>query len=108
MSSMKGRNSSANESDLDKNNIIKPTFDTWMEVGRKAIEAYHANLEELFYSCYEMMRQRATLKDIVLIIIHKVEVTPEVWPNPTLSLNEVQSIINSVLERQAKSTGVIM
>jgi hypothetical protein len=56
MSSMKGRNSSANESDLDKNNIIKPTFDTWMEVGRKAIEAYHANLEELFYSCYEMIR----------------------------------------------------
>jgi hypothetical protein len=44
----------------------------------------------------------------VLIIIHKAEVTPEVWPNPTLSLNEVQSIINSVLERQAKSTGVIM
>jgi hypothetical protein len=38
------------------------------------------------------------------IIIHKAEVTPEVRPNPPLSLNDVQSMINSALERQAKSS----
>jgi hypothetical protein len=51
---MKGGNSSNNVSDLDKNNIIKSTFDTLMEEGRKALKAYRANLDELFYSCYEM------------------------------------------------------
>jgi hypothetical protein len=30
---MKGGNSSHNESDLDKGNILKPTFDTLMEEG---------------------------------------------------------------------------
>jgi hypothetical protein len=45
---MKGENSGANGSDLDKNNIIKPTFDTLTEEGHKAFEAYRANLEELF------------------------------------------------------------
>jgi hypothetical protein len=52
---MKGENPNTNRSDLDKNNIIKPTFDTLMEEGRKALESYHANLDELFYSCDEMM-----------------------------------------------------
>jgi hypothetical protein len=32
------------------------------------------------------------------------EVTSEVWPNTSLSLDNVQSMINSVLERQAKSS----
>jgi hypothetical protein len=57
---MKGENSSTNGSDLDKNNIIKPTFNTLMEEGRKAFEAYHADLEELFLSHYEMSRQGAS------------------------------------------------
>jgi hypothetical protein len=48
---MKGGNSGNNVSDLDKSNSFKPTFDTLMEVGRKAFEAYHANLEELLSHC---------------------------------------------------------
>jgi hypothetical protein len=53
-SSRKGENSDTNRSDLDKKNIIKPTFDTLMEEGCKALEAYCTDLEELFYSCYEV------------------------------------------------------
>jgi hypothetical protein len=37
---MKGKNSGTNRSDLDKNNILKPTFDTLTEEGRKVFEAY--------------------------------------------------------------------
>jgi hypothetical protein len=44
----------------------------------------------------------------VLIIIRKAKVTPEVPPNPSLSLNDVQSIINSALERQVKSSNELM
>jgi hypothetical protein len=44
---MKSRKYGTNGSDLDKNNMLKPTFYTLMEEGRKAFEAYHANLEEL-------------------------------------------------------------
>jgi hypothetical protein len=66
---MKGGNFSTNGSDFDKNKIIKPTFDTLTEEGRKSFKAYNANLEVLFLSCYEMMRQGAILKDTVLIII---------------------------------------
>jgi hypothetical protein len=54
MSSMKGGNSSNNESDLDKGNILKSTFDILTEVGCKAFEAYRANLEELFLSRCEV------------------------------------------------------
>ncbi len=42
---MKGENSGNNGSDLDKGNILKPTFNTMTEEGCKAFEAYHANLE---------------------------------------------------------------
>jgi hypothetical protein len=49
-SSMKKGGSNINESDLDKNNIIKPTFDTLMEEDHKVVEAYHAEVDELFYS----------------------------------------------------------
>jgi hypothetical protein len=56
MSSMKKGNSGINGSDLGKNNIIKPTFDTLTEEGCKALESYCADLDELFYSCYEMTR----------------------------------------------------
>jgi hypothetical protein len=56
-SSMKGGNFGTNGSNLDKNNIIKATFDTLTEEGRKAFKAYHADLEELFLSHYEMTQQ---------------------------------------------------
>jgi hypothetical protein len=88
-----------NRSDRDKNNIIKPTFDTLMKEGRKALEGYHTDLEELFYSRYKVTQQGAILKDTTQIIIRKDEVTPKVRPNPSLSLNDVQSMINSVLKR---------
>jgi hypothetical protein len=52
---MKGGNSGTNGSDLDNNNIIKPTFDTLMVESRKAFEPYRTDLEELFLSCYEMI-----------------------------------------------------
>jgi hypothetical protein len=56
MSSMNGGNSGTNKSDLDKNNIIKPAFDTLTDEGRKALECYRVNLDELFYLCYDVMR----------------------------------------------------
>jgi hypothetical protein len=34
----------------------------------------------------------------------KPEVTTEIRPNPSFSLNDVQNMINSALERQAKNT----
>jgi hypothetical protein len=55
MSTMKGENFDHNGSDLDKGNILKPTFDTFTEEGRKAFEAYRTNLEELFLSRCEVM-----------------------------------------------------
>jgi hypothetical protein len=58
---MKGENSSNNGSDLDKGNILKPTFDTLTQEGRKVFKAYCANLEELFLSRYEVMRQGTVL-----------------------------------------------
>jgi hypothetical protein len=51
---MKGGNSGNNGFNLDKGNILKPTFDTLMEEGRKAFDAYRANLEELFLLHYEV------------------------------------------------------
>jgi hypothetical protein len=107
-SSMKGGNFGTNGSDPVKNNIINPTFDTLTEEGRKVFKAYRVNFDELFLSRYEMMRQGAILKDTMLIIIHKAEVTLEVWPNPSFSFNDVQSMINSGLERQAKSTNELL
>jgi hypothetical protein len=47
---MKGGNSGTNGSDLNKGNILKPTFDTLTEEGLKTFEAYRANHEELFLS----------------------------------------------------------
>jgi hypothetical protein len=52
---MKGENSIQNGSDLDKGNILKPTFDTLTEEGRKVFKAYCTNLDELFYSNCEVM-----------------------------------------------------
>jgi hypothetical protein len=38
----------------------------------------------------------------------RCEVIPEVRPNPSPSLNDVQNIINSALERQASSTDELL
>jgi hypothetical protein len=86
-SSMKGEKFGTNGSDLDKNNIIKPTFDTLTEEDHKTFEAYRANLEELF------------LSDTTSIVFHKPEVIPEVRPDPSPSHNDIQSMINFVLQR---------
>jgi hypothetical protein len=106
--SMKDGNSGHNESDLDKGNIPKPTFNTITKEGRKAFEANHTNLEELFLTCCEVMRQGTVLQDTTLIIFTKPEVMPEVRANPSPSLNDVQNMTNSVLERQAKSTDELL
>jgi hypothetical protein len=103
-SSTKSENSSNNGSDPDKGNILKPTFDTLMEEGCKAFDAYHANLEELFLSHCKVMRHGTVLKDTTPIIFNRPEVIPKVRPNSSLSHNDVQVMMNSVLERQTKST----
>jgi hypothetical protein len=75
---MKGGNSSHNGSNLDKGNILKPTFDTLIEEGRKVFKAYRTNLEELFLSRCEVTRHGTALKDTTPIVFNKTEVTPEV------------------------------
>jgi hypothetical protein len=105
---MKGGNSGHNGSNLNKAIILKPTFDTLMEEGHKAFEAYHTSLEELFLLRCEVTRQGIVLKDTMPIIFTKPEVIPKVRPNPSPSLNDVQSMINSALERQAKSTDELL
>jgi hypothetical protein len=40
--------------------------------------------------------------DTTPIIFTKPEVIPEVWPNPSPSLNDVQNMINSALETSEK------
>jgi hypothetical protein len=47
---MKGGNSSTNRYDLDKNNILMPTFDTLTEDGHKAFKACYVDFKELFLS----------------------------------------------------------
>jgi hypothetical protein len=76
--------------------------------GRKAFKVYHANLEELFLLRCEVTRQGTVLKDTMPIIFNKPEVIPGVRPNPLPSLNDVQNMINSALERQAKNTDVLL
>jgi hypothetical protein len=105
---MKGGNSGNNGSDLNKCNILKPTFNTLTEEGRKAFDVYHANLEELFLSCCEVTRHGTILKDTTLIIFNRPEVIPEMKPNPSLSHYDVQVMINSALERQVKSTNELL
>jgi hypothetical protein len=105
---MKGGNSGNNGSDLDKGNILKPTFNTLTEEGHMVFKAYSANLEELFLPRCEVMRHGTFLKDTTPIFFHKPEVTPEVRPNPSPSLIDVQVMINSALEKQAKSTNELL
>jgi hypothetical protein len=108
MSSMKGENSCHNGSNLDKGNILKPTFDTLTEEGRKAFEAYLADIEVLFVSRCEVTQQGTILQDTTPIVFNKPEVIPEVRPDPSPSRNDIQSMINSMLERQAKSTDQLL
>jgi hypothetical protein len=96
---MKGGNSGNNGSDLDKNNILKPTFDTLTEEGCKVFKAYCANHEELFLSCYEVMQHGTILMHTTPIIFHKPEVIPEARLDQSHSRNDIQSMINSTLER---------
>jgi hypothetical protein len=107
-SSMKGGNSGHNGSDLDKGNILKPTFDTLTEEARNAFKAYHVNPEELFLSHCEVTQLGTVLKDTTSIVFTKPEVIPEVRPNPLASLNDVQNMINYALERQVKNTNELM
>jgi hypothetical protein len=101
---MKGGNSGNNGSDLDKDNILKPTFDTLMEEGRQTFEAYIADLRELFLSRCEVTRQVTVLQDTTPIVFNK----PEVRSDPSLSHNDIQFMIDSTLEGQAKSTDELM
>jgi hypothetical protein len=104
MSNMKGGNSNNNGSDLDKGNIIKPTFDTLTEEDCKAFKAYRVNLEELFLSHCEVTRHGIVLKDTTSIVLNK----PEVRSDPSPSRNDIQFMINSTLEKQVKSTDELL
>jgi hypothetical protein len=108
MSSMKGGNSGNNRSDLDKGNILKPTFDTLMEEGHQAFEGYITDLRELFLSHCKVMRQGTILQDSTLIVFNKLEVIHEVRPDPSPSHNDIQFMIDSALERHAKSTNELL
>jgi hypothetical protein len=79
-----------------------------MEEGRKTSEAYHDNLEEPFLSHCEEMWHGTVLKDTMLIVFHKHEVISEVRSDPSPSCNDIQSMINSTLERQARSTDELL
>jgi hypothetical protein len=71
---MKGGNSGHNGSDLDKESTLNPTFDTLTEEGRKVFEVCRANLEELYLSRCEVMRQGTVIKDTTPIVFTKPEV----------------------------------
>jgi hypothetical protein len=105
---MKGGNFGNNGFDLDKGNILKPTFDTLMEEGRKTFNAYCANLEELFLLRGKVTRHGTTLKDNTSIIFNGLEVIPEVRPNLPLPHNDVQVMMNYALETQEKSTDELL
>jgi hypothetical protein len=61
MSIMMGENFGNNGSDLDKGNILKPTFDTLTEEGRQAFKAYIVDLRVLFLSRCEVTWQGTIL-----------------------------------------------
>jgi hypothetical protein len=105
---MKKGGSNTNGSDLSKDNIIKPTLDHLLKEDRKELEAYHKEVDELFFTRYEVTRQGLIQKDVSPINIRKAEVKPEVRSNPSLSLDDVQVMINSALERQVKSNDELL
>jgi hypothetical protein len=55
-STMKKADPGTNGSDLNKNNIIKPTLDHLSKEDRKALESYHKLVDEIFLSRYEVTR----------------------------------------------------
>jgi hypothetical protein len=85
-----------------------PSTPTLTEESRKAFEAYHANLEELFLSCGEVTQQGTILRDTTSIIFNKTEVTLKVHPDLSPSHIDIQAMDNSALERQAKSTDELL
>jgi hypothetical protein len=105
---MKGGNSDNNRSNLDKSNILKPTFNTLTKESHKVFEAYCADLEELFLSRCEVTRQGTILRDTTPIVFNKPQVISKVRPDPSPSRNDIQSMINSVLEKHAKSTDELL
>jgi hypothetical protein len=105
---MKGGNSGNNRSDLDKGNILKPTFNTLTKEGHKAFEAYHANVEEIFLLCCDVTWQGTVLQDTTSIVFNKPEVIPKVWPDPSPSRNDIEAIVNYAIERQVKSTDELL
>jgi hypothetical protein len=84
------------------------SLDHLSEEDDKVLEAYHKEVDEIFLSHYEVPWQGLIQKDAVPINIRKSKVTPEVRSNPSLSLDDVQVMINSALERQAKSSNKMM
>jgi hypothetical protein len=86
------------------------TFATFcfQQEGHKAFKAYLADLEELFLSRDKVTRQGTVLWDTTPIVFNKPEVTSEVRPDSSPSLSDIQVMINSVLERQAKSTDKLL
>jgi hypothetical protein len=79
-----------------------------MEEGRKTFEDYLTDLRELFLLRCEVTRQGTVLRDTTLIVFNKPEVIPEVRPDPSPSRNDIQAMINSALERQAKSVNELL
>jgi hypothetical protein len=55
-----------------------------------------------------MTRRGLVQKDTTPIVIRKAEVTLKVRSKPLLSFDDVQSMINFTLERQAKSNDELM
>jgi hypothetical protein len=51
---MKKGVSSTNGSDLNKDNIIKPTLDHLLEEDRKTFEVYHKEVDDIFLSHYKV------------------------------------------------------
>jgi hypothetical protein len=51
---MKKEDPNSYGSDLNKNNIIKPTLDHLSKEDRKALEAYHKEVDEIFLLRYEV------------------------------------------------------
>jgi hypothetical protein len=68
---MNKRDPGSNRSDLNKNNIIKPTLNQLSEEDHKALEGYHKELDEIFWSRYEVTWQVLIQKDATPINIHK-------------------------------------
>jgi hypothetical protein len=52
--------------------------------------------------------QETILRDTTPIVFNTSKVIPEVWPDPSPSLNDFQSMINFALERLAKSTDELL